>query len=84
MTSVNIESTLTSSDQRPRITPVRSTATEGMSVSSLKERGRVKRGFAGLLSVFRVVGGMLDWPAGLVWPAWGRGLPCFPVAADPG
>jgi len=19
---------------------------------------------------------MLDWPAGLVWPAWGRGLPC--------
>ena len=46
------------------------------SVSSLKERGRVKWGFTGLLSVFRAVGGMLDWPAGLVWPAWGRGLPC--------
>ena len=37
------------------------------SVSSLKERGRVKRGFTGLLSVFPAFGGMLDWPAGLVW-----------------
>jgi hypothetical protein len=35
-------------------------------LSSLKERGRVKRGFTGLLSVFRAVAGMLDWPAGLV------------------
>jgi hypothetical protein len=37
------------------------------SVSSLKERGRVNRGFTGRLSVFPALGGMLDWPAGLVW-----------------
>jgi hypothetical protein len=37
------------------------------SVSSLKEGGRVKRGFTGLLPVFWAVAGMPDWPAGLVW-----------------
>ena len=36
-------------------------------MSSLKERGRVKRGFPGLLPVFLAFEGMLDWPAGLVW-----------------
>jgi hypothetical protein len=45
------------------------------SVSSLKERGRVKRGFTGLLSVFPAVGGMLDWPAGLL-EAWPGTLAC--------
>jgi len=35
-------------------------------MSSLKERGRVKRGFTGLLSVFSAVASMPDWPAGLV------------------
>jgi len=53
-------------------------------MSSLKERGRVKRAFAGLFSGLAVVSGMLDWPAGLVSAAWGRGVPCFPAAADPG
>jgi hypothetical protein len=52
------------------------------SVSSLKERGRVKRGFTGLLPVFPAVADMLNWPAGPV--AWGRGLPCSPAAAGPG
>ena len=51
------------------------------SVSSLKERGRVKRGFTGLLSGFQPVAGMPDWPAGLV--AWGRGVPCSLIAAGP-
>ncbi len=41
-------------------------------------------GITGLLSVFPVVGGMLDWPAGLVWPTWGCGLPCSQAAAGPG
>ena len=45
------------------------------SVSSLKERGRVKRGFAGLLPVFTAVAGMPDWPAGLVGAAWGLACP---------
>jgi hypothetical protein len=35
-------------------------------VSSLKERGRVKRGFTGFLPVFRAFEGMPDWPAGLL------------------
>jgi len=35
-------------------------------MSSLKERGRVKRGFTGLLPVFRAFEGMPDWPAGLL------------------
>ncbi len=35
-------------------------------MSSLKGRGRVKRGFTGLLSVFQRWEGMVDWPAGLV------------------
>jgi len=34
--------------------------------SSLKERGRVKRGSTGLLPVFRAFEGMPDWPAGLL------------------
>ena len=45
-------------------------------MSSLKERGPVKRGFTGLLSVLPAFGGMLDWPAGLGGAAWRRGLPC--------
>jgi hypothetical protein len=54
------------------------------SVSSLKERGRVKLGFTGLSSVFWAVGGMLDWPASPVTGPGARGLPCSPIAADPG
>ena len=48
------------------------------SVSSLKERGRVKRGFTGLLPVFPAVAGMPDWPAGLVEVRPGAWRSLFP------
>ena len=52
-------------------------------MSSLKERGRVKRGFTGLLPVFRAFEGMPDWPAGLLL-SLGPWSALFPAAADPG
>ena len=57
--------------------------TDSHSMSSLKERGRVKRRVLQVFCpCFPTVAGMPDWPAGL--SAWGRGVPCFPAAADPG
>ena len=52
-------------------------------MSSLKERGRVKRGFTGFLPVFRAFEGMPDWPAGLLL-SLGPWSALFPAAADPG
>ena len=53
------------------------------SVSSLKERGRVKRGFTGLCPWFGRSRACRTGPRACC-SAWGRGLPCSPAAAGPG
>ena len=53
-------------------------------MSSLKERGRVKRGFYRSFVRVSAFGGMPDWPAGMVRRPGARGVPCYPAAAGPG
>ena len=53
-----------------------------LSMSSLKERGRVKRRVCGFLSGFP--DGYGACRAGPRASPGGLGVPCFPAAADPG